>query len=203
MFRGSHEIDAALTHLGKRLLYADSSPVSIIVCGGSALLVQGLSTRTTQDVDVCAAAAQPAEAPLGSTSVNLPNVFLEAVQATAREMGLNPLWLNTAAAEVLEVYGPPKGMEERLLSRDYGPCLRALFLSRIDQIHFKLLAAADPLAPERHLEDLVHRLRPSAVEARMAVDWLLDRPTSSWVRANIRQVVEALGHADIARDIPN
>ena len=43
----------------------------------------------------------------------------------------------------------------------------------------------------------------SAVEAKMAVDWLLDRPTSSWVRANIRQVVEALGHADIARDIPN
>jgi hypothetical protein len=28
-------------------------------------------------------------------------------------------------------------------------------------------------------------------------------PTSAWVRANIRHVVEVLGHADIARDIPN
>ena len=35
MFRGPQEIDAALSHLGKRLLYADVPPVSIVVCGGN------------------------------------------------------------------------------------------------------------------------------------------------------------------------
>lgn len=202
MFRGPNEIDTALTQLGKRLVYANSPPVSIVVCGGSALQMQGLSTRTTQDVDVCAIAEHPAVMPAAYGSVNLPHGFMDAVDATARDLGLNPLWLNTAAAEVLDVYGPPAGMEARLSGRDYGPSLRGLFLSRIDQIHFKILAAADPKAPERHFEDLSHRLRPTALEARMAVGWLLDRPTSSWVRSNIRHVVEALGHADIARDIP-
>lgn len=90
----------------------------------------------------------------------------------------------------------------RSLARDYGPVLRALFLARIDQIHFKVLAAADPKAPERHLEDLMLRLRPTTIETRMAVAWLLDRQTTSWMRGNVRHVVEVLGHADIARDIP-
>jgi hypothetical protein len=118
MFRGPQEIDAALSHLGKRLLYADVPPVSIVVCGGSALHMQGLATRTTEDVDVCAVAAHPAMTPIVCGPANLPRPFWEAVQATARELGLNPLWLNTAAAEVLDVYGPPEGMEKRLLARD-------------------------------------------------------------------------------------
>lgn len=203
MFRGAHEIDDALNRLGKRLLYADAASMTIVVCGGSALQMQGLSSRTTQDIDVCAAAASSSASPDTFGGAELPPAFLQAVGEVARDLGLNPGWLNTAAAEVLEVYGPPDGMAERLLARNYGPALRALFLSRIDQIHFKILAAADPAAPERHLEDLKARLCPTAVETRTAVRWLLDRRTSSWFRANVRHVVEMIGHADIARKIPN
>jgi hypothetical protein len=202
MFRSPQEVESALSQLGKRLLYADSPHVTIVVCGGSALQIQGLSTRTTQDVDVCAARVHPGASPAASAVATLPELFFEAVQAVARDLGLNPGWLNTAAAEVLDVYGAPPRMEERLVARDYGPVLRALFLARIDQIHFKVLAAADPKAPERHLEDLMLRLRPTAIETRMAVAWLLDRQTTSWMRGNVRHVVEVLGHADIARDIP-
>lgn len=202
MFRSPQEVDMALAQLGKRLLYADATHVTIVVWGGSALQIQGLSTRTTQDVDVCAAALHPEASPAASGAATLPGAFLEAVQAVARDLGLNPGWLNTAAAEVLDVYGSPPGMEERLDARDYGPLLRALFLSRLDRIHFKILAAADPKAPERHLEDPVHRLRPTPGETRLAVAWLLDRRTTSWMRGTVRHVVEVLGHADIARDIP-
>jgi len=46
----------------------------------------------------------------------------------ARDLGLSPGWLNTAAGEVLDVYGPPDGLAERLVMRDYGPTLRAGFL---------------------------------------------------------------------------
>ena len=56
MFRSSVEIDSALERLGRRLLYADSPPVSIVICGGSALQMLGLSSRTTRDIDICAAA---------------------------------------------------------------------------------------------------------------------------------------------------
>jgi hypothetical protein len=203
MFRSPQEVEAALAQLGKRLLYADAPHVTLVVCGGSALQIQGLSTRTTQDVDVCAATVHPESSPAASGAATLPDSFLAAVRAVAGDLGLNPAWLNTAAAEVLLVSGSPPGMAERLVARDYGPVLRALFLSRIDQIHFKVLAAADPKAPERHLEDLMIRLRPTADETRMAVAWLLDRQTTSWMRGNVRHVVEELGHADVARGIPH
>lgn len=202
MFRCPYEIETALAQLGKRLLYADAPHITIVVCGGSALQIQGLSTRTTQDVDVCAAAVWPADSPEASAAAKLPESFVEAVQAVAEDLGLHPGWLDTAAAEVLAVYGSPPGMEGRLVARGYGPLLRVLFVSRLDQIHFKVLAAADPKAPERHFEDLIHRLRPTPGETRMAVAWLLDRKTTSWMRGNVRHVVEVLGHADIARDIP-
>jgi len=202
MFRSPQEVETALAQLGKRLLYTDAAHVTLVVCGGSALQIQGLTTRTTQDVDVCAAAVRPAATPAASAAARLPASFIEAVQAVAGDLGLNPGWLNTAAAEVLAVYGSPPGMEDRLVARDYGPLLRVLYLSRLDQIHFKVLAAADPKAPERHIEDLIHRLRPTTGETRMAVAWLLDRKTTSWMRGNVRHVVEVLGHADIARDIP-
>jgi len=65
-----------------------------------------------------------------------------------------------------------------------------------------MLAAADPKAPERHMEDLRDRLQPSAEETATAVRWLLARQTSAWFRANIRKVVEELEHADIAHQIP-
>lgn len=201
MFRSSAEIDSALERLGRRLLYADSPAVAIVVCGGSALQVLGLSSRTTRDIDICAAAPSLG-GPFPERWARLPDVFMAAADAVARDLGLSPDWLNTAAEEVVDVYGVPSGLVQRLVIRDYGPTLRAGFLSRFDQIHFKILAAADPKAPERHIEDLRHRLQPTAKETAAAVEWLLARQTSSWFRARIRQIVKALGYEDIARCIP-
>ena len=202
MFRSVAEIDEALHRLGRRLLYADAPAVTIVVCGGSGLHMLGLSSRTTRDIDICAAAIAGETSLAAARNAQLPAAFLTAVEAVARDLGLSPGWLNTAAGEVLDVYGPPDGLAERLVMRDYGPTLRAGFLSRVDQVHFKMLAAADPKAPERHMEDLRDRLQPSAEETATAARWLLARQTSAWFRANIRKVVEELEHADIAHQIP-
>lgn len=202
MFRTAAEIDDALRRLGMRLLYADAPAVTIVICGGSALHMLGLSSRTTRDIDVCAAVISGERSTLARLDFRLPDVFMTAVEVVARDLGLSSGWLNTAAGEVLDVYGLPDGLAERLVIRNYGPALRAGFLSRIDQIHFKLLAAADPRAPERHLEDLRHRLRPTGEEVAAAVRWLLARPTSAWFRANVRHVVEELEYVDIAQQIP-
>jgi hypothetical protein len=76
------------------------------------------------------------------------------------------------------------------------------FVSRLDQVHLKLLAAADPKAEPRHMEDLLIRIRPTNEEVRAAVTWLLDRKTSARFRSNVRRTVEALGYDDISHSIP-
>jgi hypothetical protein len=75
-------------------------------------------------------------------------------------------------------------------------------VSRLDQVHLKLLAAADPKAEPRHLEDLLSRIKPTPEEVRAAVAWLLDRKTSPVFHGNVRRAVEALGYDNISRDIP-
>ena len=70
---------------------------------------------------------------------------------------------------VLEVYGAPQGMTQRWERREYGPSLKVYFVSRLDQVHLKLLAASDPEAEPRHLEDLANRIRPTEAEVREAI----------------------------------
>jgi hypothetical protein len=47
-------LDKALTLLAGRLDIAETEPVRLVVCGGSALIAMGLRQRTTRDVDVVA-----------------------------------------------------------------------------------------------------------------------------------------------------
>jgi hypothetical protein len=53
-FRNAEAIDGALQRLGKRLLYEYAEPIALLVCGGSALNVLNIASRTTRDVDVLA-----------------------------------------------------------------------------------------------------------------------------------------------------
>lgn len=53
-FRNAEAIDGALQRLGKRLLYEYAEPITLVVCGGSALNVLNIASRTTRDVDVLA-----------------------------------------------------------------------------------------------------------------------------------------------------
>ena len=56
-----------------------------------------------------------------------------------------------------------------MIVRDFGPALRVLFASRIDQIFLKLYAAADRHEP-RDFADL-RQLAPTATELRDAARW--------------------------------
>src|SRR6266704_2933356 len=47
-------LDRVLTLLAGRLDLAQSEPVRLVVCGGSALIAMGLRQRTTKDIDVVA-----------------------------------------------------------------------------------------------------------------------------------------------------
>ena len=59
-FRNAEDIDGALQRLGKRLAYEYAGPISLVVCGGSALNVLNIASRTTRDVDVLATVEETA-----------------------------------------------------------------------------------------------------------------------------------------------
>jgi len=201
-FENTEAIHGALQRLGKRLLYDYVDPISLVVCGGSALNMLNIACRTTRDVDVLATVEETPEGVVLRHDRPLPKGFRNVVAAVGRDLGLDEDWLNMGPKDVLDVYGTPKGLTERWDRREYGPSLTVYFVSRLDQVHLKLLAAADPKAEPRHMEDLLIRIRPTTEEVRAAVTWLLDRKTSARFRSNVRRAVEALGHDDISHSIP-
>jgi len=201
-FENVDTIHGALQRLGKRLLYDYTDPISLVVYGGSALNVLNIASRTTRDIDVLATVEETPAGVVLRHDRPLPKEFCEVVAEVGRDLGLDDDWLNMGPKDVLESYGAPKGLTERWERREYGPSLTVYFVSRIDQVHLKLLAAADPKAEPRHMEDLFIRIRPTTEEVRAAVMWLLDRKTSAWFRGNVRRIVEGLGYDDICHSIP-
>ena len=58
----------------------------------------------------------------------------------------------TGPADLLK-YGLPEGFKERLQTKIYGQELTVHYISRVDQIHFKVYASVDS-GPGRHVDDL-------------------------------------------------
>ncbi|MFO7870666.1 MAG: hypothetical protein R6V03_04450 [Kiritimatiellia bacterium] len=201
-FENPDQIDGALQRLGTSLLYEYADPVAVVVCGGSALSALDMARRTTRDVDILAIAEKRGDSVNLRLDLDLPEIVRRTAARVGRDLGLEDDWLNMGPKEVLAAYGPPEGMTERWQRREYGPCLTVYFIGRLDQVHLKLLAAADPKAQPHHLEDLAERIRPTRKEIRSAVKWLLNRETSSWFRGRVRRIVEALGYDNISYEIP-
>lgn len=156
-------LDAVLGALGEQL-GAVGEHAHLVVIGGSGPMAIGAVARATRDVDVVAlekdgvlVSAEP-----------LPQPVVAAAVLVARDLGLQPNWLNAGPTGLL-VRGLPTGFSERLVRRDYGSALRISFASRIDQIFFKLYAAADRREP-RDFADL-RQLDPTAAQLRDGARW--------------------------------
>ncbi len=160
----SHErLHAALSALGDELA-AVGEHAHLIVIGGSGLIAIEAVSRVTRDVDVIAI-EQDGEL---VSAEPLPKVVSDAAATVARSLGLESNWLNAGSTGLL-IHGLPAGFADRLTSRDYGDGLRVSFASRIDQVFFKLYAAADRREP-RDFDDLRH-LVPTAEELHAAARW--------------------------------
>jgi hypothetical protein len=88
---GVENFEIAMQLLAARLGLAQTEPIGVIVCGGSALIAQGLIQRATKDVDMVALV--DSERRLMSPPA-LPGSLLKAVTEVARDMGLPDDWLN-------------------------------------------------------------------------------------------------------------
>lgn len=194
---GKDMLHKALALLGEVLEQENHPPQHFVVCGGSSLLALDLVSRTaTRDVDVLARIedrqliqAKP-----------LPDFVSKAAEAVREELGLPVDWFNTGPADdTFFRFGFPCGIEGRLTSRRYGNCLTISFISRTDQIFFKLYAAADQ-GPGRHVQDL-RDLNPSSEELLEAARWTREHDPSEGFGMVLKQLLNHLGHGEIAEQI--
>lgn len=199
MLTGKTQIEDALAALAARLALDGSPPVELAVCGGAALIVQGLTTRVaTKDVDAFAAVQKGQRGELRLVScAQLSPALTRAIEAVAGQFGLGSDWLNGQATLALNEELPP-GLTDRLHLVRYGPCLTLYFLDRLDQIYFKLYAAADHGPTSRHTEDL-RALNPTAAEIRGAARWALSlhQPDDAFNQVELPNCLRYLGFEDV------
>ncbi len=173
-------------------LTIEHPPQHWVVCGGSSLLALGLVSRTTtRDVDVLARF----ESEGLITAKPLPAWLVEATNQVRNQLGLLDNWFNTGPSDdSFFRFGFPEGMTSRLTPREYGPGknLRISFISRHDQIFFKLYATADS-DKGRHFEDLVD-LQPTAEELLAAARWTRTQDPSEGFLFVLGKVLKELGH---------
>lgn len=195
----TNDLENAFRLLSGRLDLAQTESVRLVVCGGSALIATGLRQRTTKDVDIVA--LMNSSAHLISPDP-LPGFLLEAAQQVARDLGLFDNWLNNGPSSGeggLYQMGLPQGIADRLTAREYGPRLRVYFIGRLDQIHFKLYAAADQ-RDGTHLTDL-RALNPTGGELDTAAQWAMTHDVSEGFKVVLKETLRELGHESVAERI--
>ncbi len=155
--------------LDRQIGVYSGSHIALVVCGGTALSALGLVSRTTKDVDVLGQ-VEIIDGKIRITKINeFPCWLKEAANTVGRDFDLPENWLNLGPASQLDT-GLPDGFEERLIKKRYGTFLTVYFISRVDQIFFKLYAALD--RGDYHVQDLF-ALKPTFKEMEEATQWIL------------------------------
>jgi hypothetical protein len=181
--------DALLSALDEQLA-SRGERFELVVIGGSALIALELVARTaTKDVDVVALRTESGLEP----AQPLPPTLLAARDKVARDFEINEDWLNTGPADLLR-WGLPDGFVDRLTPRRYGDHLAVHFAGRLDQIHFKLYAAADQQGG-RHEDDL-RALDPTQDELVLAARWTRTQDSSEGFLLMLRAKLADLGVVD-------
>ncbi len=184
-------LNRALTLLGNLMVARKRDSIHLVVCGGSALIALNLVVRTTKDVDVLATLADGEL----HCARPLPDWLREDANAVRTDLNLPDNWLNDGPAdENLFRLGLPAGVAGRLVLREFGSVLKVSFISRYDQFHFKLYAAADQGG--RHFTDL-KKLAPTADELLAAARWTFTQDVSEGFRQVVGEVLQALGYANL------
>jgi hypothetical protein len=176
-----------------RQLSISGSDISLVVCGGTALAAMGLVTRTTKDVDVLGSLEKGNIRKIGK----FPIWLSDASAKVARDFDLPRDWLNLGPESQLDT-GLPEGLLGRLQKRIYGERLTIYFISRIDQIHFKLYASLD--RGGYHVEDLF-KLDPANNELLTASRWVLTQDVSAEFRMILVSFLKKHGYKDLANEI--
>jgi hypothetical protein len=193
-FGSRADVERALTELGRQMALRDADHIAVVCCGASALCVLGLLARRTLDIDAIGLIGSNEE--IASIDEFSPEVN-DAIAAAGLSLGLLPGWFNGAASAVL-VRGLPVGALERSAghAKDFGPCLTARFMARMDLIALKMYAALDPGEGRRHVKDLV-AIDPSREELLHGIEWIGSLPSNPAFKRSLHRLLEGFDAADL------
>lgn len=183
-------IEKIFVALDRQILAAGGNSISLVVCGGTALAALGLVLRTTKDVDVLGTLEKGKIWKMG----RFPSWLSEAASRVAADFDLPADWLNLGPESQLDT-GLPLGLPERLERKKYGKRLTIFFVSRIDQIHFKLYASLD--RGGYHVQDLF-KLAPTSAELLEASRWVLTQDVSAGFKTILVSFLRQHGHEELA-----
>jgi hypothetical protein len=120
----------------------------------------------------------------------------------AEDLDLAETWLNNGPSREpggLYQVGLPEGIGGRLTRRDFGERLTVYYVSRVDQIYFKVFASVDS-GPGRHVDDLME-LKPSPDEMEKAAIWAMTHDRSVGFRMVLVSMLRQMGFKDVAERI--
>jgi len=186
-------LEESLAVLGESLAESDVT-FEIVAVGGGSLLLLGLISRPTADLDVVAFI----EAGRYVKPTFLPADLADAARATARVMGIREDWINTGPAALLD-FGLPGGFPNRTVERRYGGLVVHLAGHR-DQVFLKLYAAVDQGPSSKHFQDLV-ALNPGREDLLDAARWAMTHDPSPGFRSELVKALGGLGVEDADRQL--
>lgn len=194
---GKANVDEIFGALNHQIRIHGGSYISLVVCGGTALAALGLITRTTKDADVLGLIKETISGLEIQRVKKFPDWLSNAAEKVARDFGLPDNWLNLGPASQVES-GLPPGLADRLIRKKYGKSLSIYYISRTDQIYFKLYAAVD--RNDYHTQDLFD-LNPMEKELEDAAKWVLTQDVSEPFRIILKDFLERSGYGTIAERI--
>jgi hypothetical protein len=128
----------------------------------------------------------------------LPLALSTAARAVSVDLGLPKDWLNNGPSSGdggLFRMGLPHGFVERLAWTTIGEKLTVGFISRYDQIHFKLYAAVNQ-SGSYHAEDLCE-LCPTDEELLAAAQWTRTHDTSEGYLQCLQWFLKEFGYEQL------
>jgi len=187
------EAEEYLEALGAILEREFEEPLDIMVCGGMALILQGLIDRRTRDIDGMALVVKEDEVyVLKKPLVRKP--VKDAIARVAAVYGITRRWLSFQARTLLDD-GLPEGIIERAEVRRYGEKLTVRLISRYDQVHLKLKAAISRQGPDA---GDITEIGATEEEITAAAEWCLELGYST---ADVKGALERIGHGEITECI--
>ena len=177
-------LEEALRSLGA-VLQQRRTPYSLLVVGGSGLLLLGLIDRPTGDLDVVGLSQGGSYVKVDA----LPPPLAEAAVQVAHALDLSEDWLNTGPASLMD-FGLPEGWQNRIEVRQYDG-LELHIPSRFDQVP-KLYAAVDRGPNDKHFKDL-KLLNPSPDELKAAARWTIAHDPSEAFRQELLGCLSGMG----------
>ena len=178
-------IEKALATLGA-VLKSRGFRYELVIVGGSALMMLGVISRPTKDIDVVALVQEGHY--VGANP--LPEPLETAARDVGRAIGLAVDWINPGPTELIR-FGMPGGFETRLVTRQYEG-LTLHLIGRLDQICLKFYAAVDQGPRSKHMDDL-RRLAPAREELLQAVSWAEGHDPSPAFHSMAKQALAAFG----------